>query len=72
MDFKYISIPRAEAEKLGLAETRNGDGKGNVIVNQTDLHTYGSAGESLTDKVTKLNGEILTHSEARLRITKAR
>jgi len=64
MDFKYISLPKVEAEKLGLAKYRKADKKGNVILNQSDLAAIGEPEETLEEKVSRLGGKILTQTEA--------
>lgn len=64
MNFEYVSLPFAEAEKLGLAKYRKRDKKGNVILNQSDMAAVGEQGETLEEKALRLGGEVLTQKEA--------
>jgi hypothetical protein len=70
MDFKYVSLPFAEAEKLGVAKYRRRDKKGNIILNQSDMAAVGEPGETIEKKVSRLGGEILTQNEALKRLKK--
>lgn len=66
MTFKYVLIPIAQAELLGLVENRIivNSGK-SVIVNQTDIITYGSPEDSIEDKALKLGGRVISIDAAK-------
>lgn len=70
MIFKYILIPIAQAELLGLVENRfKVDSGKSVIVNQTDILTYGAPEDSIEDKASKLGGRIISIDYAKIMIT---
>lgn len=66
MTFKYVLIPIAQAELLGLVENRIivNSGK-SVIVNQTDIITYGALEDSIEDKALKLGGSVISIDAAK-------
>jgi hypothetical protein len=64
MKFNYISLPRDIAAQLNLNRYRQQDKNGNIIINQTDLLTTGEPDETLTEKVERFGGTLLTHTEA--------
>ncbi len=68
--YRYIKISRDNAVKLGLQDLRASTSDGCVIINESDLLTYGDEADSLEDKVAKLEGKILSNVEARQELNK--
>lgn len=66
MTFKYVLIPIAQADLLGLVENRIivNSGK-SVIVNQTDIITYGAPEDNIEDKASKLGGSVISIDAAK-------
>jgi hypothetical protein len=64
MKFNYVKLPYTTAQELGLDKNRQRDKNGNVIVNQSDLLTVGETDETLDEKIKRLGGTPLTHTEA--------
>ena len=65
MRYVYAKIPVLKAESLGIAEFRQRTPDGEyVIVNESDLQTYGRSG-TFESKVKTLGGKVLTAMEAK-------
>jgi hypothetical protein len=64
MKFNYVKLPYPAAQELGLHKNRSRDKNGSVIVNQSDLSAVGEAGETLSGKVKRLGGEMLSNAQA--------
>jgi hypothetical protein len=64
MKFNYAKLPYKTAQEFGLDKNRYRDKNGNVIVNQSDLISVGTAGETLSEKVKRLGGVMLSNAEA--------
>jgi hypothetical protein len=64
MKFSYVKLPFLTAQSLGLDKNRQRDKDGNVIINQSDLFAIGEPDETLAEKVARLGGALLTHTEA--------
>ena len=48
--YRYIKIPHGKAVELGLEKIRSGTSDGCVIINESDLMTYGNPEDSFEDK----------------------
>jgi len=55
---------------LGLDKIRRHIPSGDVIINESDLLTYGSEGYTFEQKVEELNGKVLTALEAKQELQK--
>lgn len=65
MRYLYAKIPVRKAESIGIAEFRQRTNDGEyVIVNESDLQTYGRSG-TFESKVKTLGGKVLTVQEAK-------
>ena len=65
MRYLYAKIPVRKAESLGIAEFRQRTNDGEyVIVNESDLQTYGRSG-TFESKVKTLGGKVLTVQDAK-------
>lgn len=69
MVYRYAKIPFTKAVELGLEKTRKRTTEGAVIINESDLLTYGS-GSDFKKKVKQLDGTILTAQEAKKELEK--
>jgi hypothetical protein len=65
MEFLYAAVPEERAQNIANAKYRKRDKKGNVILNQSDLSTFGGMDDTFEEKVSKLGGKVLTDSEAK-------
>lgn len=66
MVFNYALLPLRTASEHGLDINRLRVELGeSVIVNQTDLHAFGDPEDSLSVKVEKLGGRIISAKEAK-------
>lgn len=68
--YRYIKIPYGRAVELGLHKLRAETSDGCVIINESDLMTYGSPEDSFEDKVASLEGVVLSNLEARQELKK--
>ena len=65
MRYLYAKIPVRKAESIGIAEFRQRTPNGEyVIVNESDLQTYGRSG-TFESKVKTLGGKVLTVQDAK-------
>ncbi len=65
MRYLYAKIPVRKAESIGIAEFRQRTNDGEyVIVNESDLQTYGRSG-TFESKVKTLGGKVLTVQDAK-------
>ena len=64
MVYRYAQIPFPKAVELGLEKTRKRTATGAVIINESDLLTYGK-GSDFQKKVKQLGGTVLTALEAK-------
>lgn len=55
---------------MGLDKIRRHAPSGDVIINESDLLTYGSEGYTFEQKVEELNGKVLTALEAKQELQK--
>lgn len=55
---------------MGLDKIRRHIPSGDVIINESDLLTYGSEGYTFEQKVEELNGKVLTALEAKQELQK--
>lgn len=69
MVYRYAKIPFTKAVELGLERTRKRTANGDVIINESDLLTYGK-GSDFARKVRQLDGTVLTAAEAKAEIEK--
>ena len=68
--YNYVKIPLVSAIALGLDKIRRHTPSGDVIINESDLQTYGSEGYTFEQKVEELNGKVLTALEAKQELQK--
>ena len=68
--YYYAKIPLVSAIALGLDKIRRHTPSGDVIINESDLLTYGSEGYTFEQKVEELNGKALTALEAKQELQK--
>lgn len=68
--YRYVKIPYGKAVGLGLHRLRAGTPDGCVIINESDLMTYGGPEDSFEDKVAALEGKVLSNLEARQELKK--
>lgn len=69
MKYRYAIIPYSGAVMLGVEHIRRQTVTGEVIVNESDLLTYGEQ-NSFEDKIKQLGGRTLTALEARQELQK--
>ena len=69
MKYRYAIIPYSGAVMLGVERIRRQTVTGEVIVNESDLLTYGEQ-TSFEDKIKQLGGRTLTALEARQELQK--
>lgn len=69
MKYRYAIIPYSGAVTLGVERIRRQTATGEVIVNESDLLTYGGQ-SSFEDKIEKLGGRVLTALEAKQELQK--
>lgn len=58
--YNYAKIPLVSAIALGLDKIRRHTPSGDVIINESDLQTYGSENSTFEQKVEALSGKVLT------------
>ena len=68
--YRYSKIPHGKAVELGLHKLRSSTSDGCVIINESDLMTYGKSEDSFEDKVASLDGKVLSNLEARQELKK--
>lgn len=68
--YRYIKISYGIAVELGLQKLRSKTSDGCIIINESDLMTYGSPEDSFDDKVAALGGKVLSNIEARVELKK--
>ncbi len=69
MIYRYAKIPFQKAAELGLSKSRKRTVTGEVIINESDLLTYGK-GADFKKKVKQLGGTVLTALEAKKELEK--
>jgi len=69
MKYRYAIIPYSGAVMLGVEHIRRQTATGEVIVNESDLLTYGEQ-TSFEDKIKQLGGRTLTALEAKQELQK--
>ena len=69
MKYSYAKIPYQSAVELGVEKTRKRTSTGEVIINESDLLTYGK-GSDFRKKVKQLGGTVLTAMEAKIELEK--
>ena len=68
--YNYAKIPLVSAIALGLDKIRRHTPSGEVIINESDLLTYGSEGYTFEQKVEALSGKVLTTLGAKQELQK--
>lgn len=68
--YNYAKIPLVSAIALGLDKVRRHTPSGDVIINESDLLTYGSGSSTFEQKVEALGGQVLTALEAKQELQK--
>ena len=68
--YYYAKIPLVSAVALGLDKVRRHTPSGDVIINESDLLTYGSENSTFEQKVEALGGQVLTALEAKQELQK--
>lgn len=68
--YNYAKIPLVSAIALGLDKIRRHTPSGDVVINESDLLTYGSEDYTFEQKVEELNGKALTALEAKQELQK--
>lgn len=69
MIYRYAKIPFDKAVEIGVSKTRKRTVTGEVIINESDLLTYGR-GSDFKRKVKQLEGTVLTALEAKQELEK--
>ncbi|GEM_PF-1269317 len=69
MIYRYAKVPFQAAADLGLSKSRKRTVSGEVIINESDLLTYGR-GSDFKKKVKQLGGTVLTAFEAKRELEK--
>ena len=69
MVYIYAKVPFQIAVDLGLSKSRKRTVSGEVIINESDLLTYGK-GSDFKKKVKQLGGTVLTALEAKRELEK--
>ena len=69
MKYRYAKIPFPKAVLIGVDQIRKRTVTGDVIINESDLLTYGK-GADFKKKVKQLGGTVLTAAEAKAEIEK--
>lgn len=70
MIYRYAKIPYPRAVELGLEKIRRRISSGEVIINESDLLTYGDD-DPFESKVQGLGGTVLTALQAKQEIDKS-
>ena len=68
--YNYAKIPLVSAIALGLDKVRRHTPSGDVIINESDLLTYGYGSSTFEQKVEALGGQVLTALEAKQELQK--
>ena len=68
--YNYAKIPLVSAVALGLDKIRRHTPSGDVIINESDLLTYGTVNSTFEQKVEALGGQVLTALEAKQELQK--
>ena len=68
--YNYAKIPLVSAIALGLDKVRRHTPSGDVIINESDLLTYGTMNSTFEQKVEALGGQVLTALEAKQELQK--
>ena len=68
--YNYAKIPLVSAIALGLDKVRRHTPSGDVIINESDLLTYGSENSTFEQKVEALGGQVPTVLEAKQELQK--
>ena len=68
--YNYAKIPLVSAIALGLDKVRRHTPSGDVIINESDLLTYGTVNSTFEQKVEALGGQVLTALEAKQELQK--
>ena len=68
--YYYAKIPLVSAVALGLDKIRRHTPSGDVIINESDLLTYGTVNSTFEQKVAALGGQVLTALEAQQELQK--